>query len=110
MAVAPDGSPVALYLKLPGDREARVIASVAPTPATLLELGCGAGRVTRHLVELGYRVTAVDNSAAMLEHVTGAETVLADIADLDVGRRFDVVVLASHFVNVVGEAERIALL
>ena len=50
-------------------------------------------------------MTAVDNSPAMLEHVAGAETVLTDIAALDLGRCFDVVVLASHFVNVTARLE-----
>src|SRR4051794_5275566 len=59
MAIAPDGSPVPLYLALPGDDEAAVIASAAPAGATVLELGCGAGRVTRPLVARGFRVTGV---------------------------------------------------
>jgi SAM-dependent methyltransferase len=110
MAVAPDGSPVALYLALPGDDEAERIASVAPRGATVLELGCGAGRVTRLLAARGLRVTGVDNSADMLAHVTGATTVLADITSLRLDERFDLVVLASHFVNVPGEPERLAFL
>lgn len=108
--VAPDGSPVALYRRLPGDREAAVVAGAVPAGATVLELGCGAGRVTRPLVALGYRVTAVDESPAMLAEVRGAETVLADAATLDLGRRFDAVLLGSHFVNVADVALRRALL
>jgi SAM-dependent methyltransferase len=113
MAIAPDGSPVPLYLALPGDDEAAVVASVAHAGATVLELGCGAGRVTRPLVALGFRVTGVDNSADMLAHVTGVTgvtTVLADLETLRLEQRFDVVVLASHFVNVVLDAERLAFL
>jgi SAM-dependent methyltransferase len=107
---APDGSPVALYLKLPGDQEADVIASVAQPSAEVLELGCGAGRVTRGLVARGLHVTAVDNSAEMLAHVFGATTVLADITTLRLDREFDAVVLASHFVNEPDAAERVAYL
>ena len=33
----------------------------------VLELGCGSGRLTRHLVEAGHRVVATDASPAMLE-------------------------------------------
>jgi SAM-dependent methyltransferase len=109
MAIAPDGSPVPLYLALPGDDEAAVIASVAPAGGPVLELGCGAGRVTRPLVALGFDVTGVDNSADMLAHVRGATTVLADLVTLRLEERFDVVVLASHFVNC-AEAERVAFL
>jgi hypothetical protein len=66
--------------------------------------------VTHPLVSLGFRVTAVDESAAMLAHVRGAATVRADVRALDLGRRFDAVLLASHFVNVPDEDERSALL
>ncbi len=110
MAVAPDGSPAARYLALPGDDEAAVIASVPPARATVLELGCGAGRVTHPLVARGYRVTGVDNNAEMLARVSGATTVLADLTTLRLDERFDVVVLASHFVNDVDEARRVAFL
>jgi hypothetical protein len=46
----------------------------------------------------------------MLERVQGAETVLSRIETLDLGRRFDAVVLASHFVNVPDRDWRLALL
>jgi SAM-dependent methyltransferase len=68
----------------------------------VLELGCGAGRVTRHLVARGHPVTGVDNSEAMLEEfarLEGTEAVLADIASLDLGRTWPAVVLASHMIN-----------
>ncbi len=41
--------------------------------ASILELGCGAGRVTHPLVALGHPVVAVDESPEMLAHVRGAE-------------------------------------
>lgn len=75
-----------------------------------MELGCGAGRITHRLVALGHRVTAVDESAEMLRHVRGAETVRASIEDLELPARFDAVVLASHFVNVPDARQRAALL
>jgi SAM-dependent methyltransferase len=99
MGVAPDGSPVEIYLALSGAREAELVASALPANASILELGCGTGRVTHELVARGFRVTAVDESAEMLEHVRGAETVHARIEELDLGRTFDCVLLASHFVN-----------
>jgi 2-polyprenyl-3-methyl-5-hydroxy-6-metoxy-1,4-benzoquinol methylase len=58
--VAPDGSPVALYRKLPGDAEAAFINSLIGERAPVLELGAGAGRITRHLAPAGPAVTAVD--------------------------------------------------
>ena len=76
----------------------------------MLELGCGVGRVTHALVEHGFRVTAVDESAEMLAHVRGATTVEADVATLDLGTSFDCVLLASHFVNTGDDAARAAIL
>ena len=99
MDTAPDGSPVGLYTRLPELGEGEVVASVLAAGASVLELGCGAGRITRQLVRLGFRVTAVDESAAMLAHVREAETVQAQIEGLDLARRFDAVVLASNLVN-----------
>lgn len=97
--VAPDGSPVELYAALPELGEGEIVDRVVPAGATVLELGCGTGRVTRQLVRLGHRVTAVDESAEMLARVEGAETVHGRIEGLDLGRRFDAVLLASNLVN-----------
>ncbi len=45
----------------------------------VVELGCGSGLLTRHLVEAGHRVVATDASPAMLElarqHAPGAEDI-----------------------------------
>ena len=95
----PDGCAVDLYRRLPVRDEPQIIASAAPPPATLLELGCGTGRVTRGLAEIGYQVTAVDESAAMLGFVTGAYTVQSPIEDLALNRVFDIVFLSSFLVH-----------
>ncbi len=110
LGVTRDGSPVAVYLAVPPGDTAVVAAEVAPPPATVLELGAGVGRETRPLVALGYDVTAVDESDAMLAHVTGAAVVRADLFTLDLGRRFDVVVAGSHLVDDADEDRRDALL
>ena len=98
-AVAPDGSPVLLYRRLPAGDEPRLIAANVPAGASILELGAGAGRVTHPLVRLGFRVTAVDESPAMLAWVHGAERIPARIEGLALNERFDAVLLASHLVN-----------
>lgn len=108
--VTRDGSPLAVYLAVPPGDTAAVVATVRPPPATVLELGAGAGRETRPLVGCGYDVTAVDDSPAMLAHVTGARTVLGDLFTLDLARRFDVVLAGSHFVDDADPARRAALL
>jgi SAM-dependent methyltransferase len=99
MDAAPDGSPVGVYALLPARGEGAIIARAVPPGASIVELGCGTGRMTRQLVELGFRVTAVDESAAMLAHVHDAEVVEAKIEALDLGRRFDAVLLASNLIT-----------
>jgi SAM-dependent methyltransferase len=106
MSVAPDGSPVEVYLRLPERGEGDLVAAAVPPPAALLELGCGVGRVTRQLVRLGYDVVAVDESPEMLAHGRDAETVLARIEELDLGRRFDAVLLLSNLLTVEPELRR----
>jgi SAM-dependent methyltransferase len=79
--------------------EPAVVHAAVPAGARILELGAGAGRVTHRLLELGHPVVAVDESAEMLARVRGAETVRASIQQLHLGRRFEVVLLASFLVN-----------
>jgi SAM-dependent methyltransferase len=103
---APDGSPIDVYRRLPTLGEGDRVAAAVPAGASVLELGCGTGRVTAQLVRRGLSVTAVDESAAMLAHVRDAEPVCATIEGLDLGRRFDAVVLASNLVNAEPERRR----
>ncbi|HEY5100184.1 MAG TPA: class I SAM-dependent methyltransferase [Gaiellaceae bacterium] len=88
-----------LYALLSEMDEGERVAEAMPVGGSVLELGCGAGRMTRQLVRLGFRVTAVDESAAMLAYVENAETVCARIDGLELGRPFDGVVLASNLIN-----------
>lgn len=104
-----DGSPVPVYLAAPPGDTALVAMAVVPPPASVLELGCGAGRETRPLVACGYEVTGVDDSPAMLAHVTGARTVEADLFTLDLAERFDLVLGGSHFVDDADPDRRAAL-
>lgn len=81
--VAPDGSPVLLYARLPSLGEAELIHEAVPAGSQILELGAGAGRVTHELLALGHAVVAVDNSREMLAFIRGAETVLGDMKTLN---------------------------
>lgn len=99
-SITPDGCAVELYARLSAGNEPDVIEAAVPAGASILELGCGAGRVTHPLVERGFAVTAVDESARMLGHIRGARTVRSPIETLDLGdERFDVVMLASFLVH-----------
>jgi SAM-dependent methyltransferase len=108
--VAPDGSPVAVYLALePGDDLARV-RSVLPLRARVLDLGSGPGRIANALAVDGHDVVAVDDAPEMLEHVRGARTVPADVWTLDLGERFDAVLALSHLINDPSRDRRVQLL
>jgi SAM-dependent methyltransferase len=109
-AITPDGCSVEFYAALTPGQEPRIVHEAIPSGATILELGAGAGRVTHALLALGHPVVAVDESPEMLERIHGAETVLARIEDLDLGRRFDAVLFASYLLNVPDLAWRRTLL
>ncbi|UOZ05566.1 bifunctional 2-polyprenyl-6-hydroxyphenol methylase/3-demethylubiquinol 3-O-methyltransferase UbiG [Amycolatopsis sp. WQ 127309] len=109
-AFSPEGDPVELYSILRAGRTPDVVDSALPPSASVLELGAGAGRLTHPLVARGHHVTAVDHSAEMLGHIHGAETVCAEIVDLDLGTRFDAVVLGSCLVNLTDAEVRYEML
>lgn len=98
-AITPDGCAVELYARLPVGDEPDVIAAAVPAGARILELGSGVGRMTHALLGRGFEVTAVDESAEMLERVSGARTICGPIERLDLGETFDVVLLASFLVH-----------
>lgn len=98
--ITPDGCAVEFYAALPPGSEPRIVHAAIPEGASILELGAGAGRVTHALLSLGHPVVAVDESPEMLERIHGAETVLGRIEELQLGRRFDAVLMASYLVNV----------
>ncbi|MFC7815098.1 class I SAM-dependent methyltransferase [Streptomyces sp. NPDC057367] len=98
-AITPDGCAVELYARLPAGAEPDIVAAAVPKGARILELGSGVGRMTHPLLERGFDVTAVDESAEMLERVRGARAIRSPIEDLDLGERFEAVLLASFLVH-----------
>jgi SAM-dependent methyltransferase len=109
-ALTPDGCSVEFYAMMPDFGEPQIVHDAVPPGASIIELGCGTGRITDRLAELGHPVLGVDESPEMLAHVAGAETVCSPIEDLALGRRFDVVLLPSHLINNPDVAVRTALL
>lgn len=78
--------------------EASLVRSYAPT--SVLDAGCGTGRVAVELARHGIDVVGVDFDASMLaeaKRLAPERTwIEADLASLDLGRTFDVVVLAGN--------------
>ena len=98
-AITPDGCAVEVYSRLSAGHAPDIIEAAVPAGASILELGSGVGRMTHPLLERGFTVTAVDESAAMLERVRGARTICSPIEDLELDESFDVVMLASFLVH-----------
>lgn len=82
--------------------EAASLAGLVDPPARVLDAGCGTGRVAVRLHELGYAVVGVDVDTSMVD-VARAEAPdldwrVADLATLDLGDVFDVVLVAGNTV------------
>ncbi len=78
--------------------EADLVASLGPR--SVLDAGCGTGRVAVELARRGLDVTGVDVDASMLDVARSKQPelpwILGDLADVDLGRTFDVVVMAGN--------------
>ena len=98
--LAPDGSPVAFYRRLPAVGEPEFIHAAIAPGASVLDLGCGPGRIAGPLVALGHPVTGVDDGPGMIAALpSGVEGIVADARTVRLGRRFGAVLLTSHLVN-----------
>ncbi|HEX6597012.1 MAG TPA: class I SAM-dependent methyltransferase [Acidimicrobiales bacterium] len=69
-------------------------------PSSVLDAGCGTGRVAVELARRGIDVVGADVDPSMLEKARAKAPdvpwVLGDLVDLDLGRRFDAVLLAGN--------------
>lgn len=94
-----------LVMDDPGPRAERIaewIVHYHPRAASLLELGCGTGSILARLDSVPH-VTGLDRSPEMLavarKKVPGATLVEADMAEFELGRRFDVVACVFDTLN-----------
>jgi SAM-dependent methyltransferase len=95
--------------------EASFCAAVLPTPARVLDAGCGTGRVTLRLQDLGYDCVGVDVDESMLAVAEAARAVgsqprwvLADLSTLDLDQHgipggFDLCVAAGNVIPLLAE-------
>lgn len=94
--------------------EASFVASLVTVDASVLDAGCGTGRVAARLADLGHDVVGADVDPAMVavarEERPELTWVVADLAGLDLGRAFDVVVLAGNVVPFVEPAALLAVM
>jgi SAM-dependent methyltransferase len=84
----------------------------AQLAGTVLELGCGAGRLTGHLCELARELHALDLSPAMVAYCRSAYPratfTVGDLRDLSgfTSSSYDAVVAPFNVLDVLGDAER----
>jgi SAM-dependent methyltransferase len=98
-AITSDGCAVDFYALLPDFGEAQIVHAAVPRGASVLELGCGTGRILRPLAALGHPVTGVDDSPDMLARIPDLPTVCSAIESLRLDRDFGAVLLASTLIN-----------
>jgi SAM-dependent methyltransferase len=114
------GSEVYAEMTVGDDAEVREILDAARhTHGSILELACGAGRLTLPLARLGRRVVAVDNSPRMLEllveltEAAGLEAVMphqGDMSTFELGEKFGLIVLATTSITLLSAEQRQILL
>lgn len=94
--------------------EARFVDAMVPRGATILDAGCGPGRVGGHLHGAGHTVVGVDVDPALIEAAEvdhpGPTWVAGNLADLDRPERFDVIVCAGNVVTFVAPSTRVDIL
>jgi SAM-dependent methyltransferase len=77
----------------------------------VLELGCGSGLLTRHLLDAGHRVMATDASPAMVDlarsHAAGAEAVGVLVLPDDPVPPADAIVSVGHVLNYLPDEEAV---
>lgn len=94
------------------EEDALFFSSLLPNNTTVLELGCGSGRVSRHLAKTGHTVTGVDISLPMLqkakEHMSSKMHFFAmDMTALAFTHPFNSIVVPYNSLNLLITTEKI---
>lgn len=80
--------------------EARLVDAMVPPGSRILDAGCGPGRLAGALARRGHDVVGVDVDPVLIEAAEvdhpGPAYVVADLSELDLGERFDLVLSAGN--------------
>lgn len=93
--------------------DAFYIALAGDTPKSILDIGCGTGRLAVALAERGHRVTGADPSQGMMRVARsrpGTERVRwidGDAATLALAERFDLIIMTGHVFQVFLENDEV---
>ena len=93
--------------------EARLIDAMAERSSTILDAGCGPGRVGGELARLGHRVVGVDGDPVLIEAAEadypGPSWIVQDLAELDLHHTadpFDLIVAAGNVMTFLAPSTR----
>lgn len=81
-------------------------------PRTVLDVACGTGNVSEEMAGRGYEVVGVDIAADMIEVArtksSGVEYHVQDIAELNLGRKFDLAISLFDSLNYITDISHLA--
>lgn len=90
--------------------EARMIDSMVNRSASILDAGCGPGRVGGRLHAMGHRVVGVDVDPALIaaaeQDHPGPRWLVGDLAELELGQQFDAIVCAGNVMGFLAPSTR----
>ena len=77
----------------------------------ILNLGCGTGMHDRKLVDLGFKITGMDQSTEMIEiakqKVPEANYIVGDMSDFDLNEKFDVIICMFSSLGYLTEQDKV---
>lgn len=90
--------------------EARLLDAMAERGSRILDAGCGSGRLGGYLARVGHAVTGVDLDPHLIEFAREdhpeARWEVGNLAALELGERFDLIVSAGNVLTFLAGAER----
>jgi len=86
-------------------------AALLPAGGSILDIGCGMGEpIARYAIDAGFPVVGVDSSPSLIDlcrtRFPDSEWLVADMRDLDLGRRFDGILAWDSFFHLRAEEQR----